>query len=142
MSKKVNIDVESIVYNFNEGGSTLSDLAVGFNVSVRTLTRKLKDNGYIFDRAINKYILQDNVLRETISKESLSNDDNGVTIKNVNRTYLIPENLDRALKIKASVEGTNVNDIIVDVLMANIEDMYFVDNFKHLLKNSIKSKND
>lgn len=129
----------NIVKMFNEEGLNLQDIAQKVGVSKSTVQRRLVADGWQYNKKTSKY--EKNVSRETIenaSNETINNESNipsetinnesnidSETINIVNRTYGIPEDIDRALKIKCAIEGKKVIDIVREALKNAIEPKYF-----------------
>lgn len=133
------MDILEIVKMCNDEGMNLQKIGEMMGISKSTVQRKLVKSGWHYDRKSGKYINKNNIVSDTTNK---TNDENSIkndtvskdiqgdntaseTINIVNRTYGIPEDIDRALKIKAAVEGKKVIDIIRDILKQNIERKYF-----------------
>jgi len=142
-----------IVKMYNEENLGLKEIAERIGSSKSTIQRKLVKDGWKYNRKANKY--ETNVSRETIvseinvsnettnnetnvshettnietnvSRETIKNETNvsDETINIVNRTYGIPQEIDRALKIKCAIEGVKVIDIVREALKNAIEPKYF-----------------
>jgi len=136
------MEIVDIVKLYNEDGLGLKEIAEKINSSKSTVQRKLKNDGWQYNRKENKY--EKNVSRETtnietnVSRETIDNGDNVIntttnnennvsreTIEVVNRTYGIPSDLDRALKIKCAIEGKKAVDIVREALKNAVEQKYF-----------------
>ena len=143
----------NIVKMFNEENLTLKEIAEKVGISKSTLQRRIVADGLQYNRKTNKYETnipnlnvngetnipngtennETNVSRETIKKATnvsngtINNETNIVdeTINIVNRTYGIPEDIDRALKIKCAIEGKKVIDIVREALKNAVEQKYF-----------------
>lgn len=126
-----------IVKFYNEDGMSLSAIGTKIGKSKSTVLRILVKAGYTFNKSTGKY--ETNVSRETINSDNniinqennSNNVDNNVSCKTikkdklVNRTYSIPEKIDKALKIKAVIEGKDAVEIVREALRSFIEDKYF-----------------
>jgi uncharacterized protein YjcR len=147
------METNNIVKMYNEEGLGLKEIAEKLGSSKSTIQRKLVKDGWKFNRKANKYEInvsdettnnETNVSRETInngvsavdetinnetnvSRETINNETNvsDETINIVNRTYGIPQEMDRALKIKCAIEGKKAVDIVREALKNAIEPKYF-----------------
>lgn len=136
------MDTINVVKMFNEDGLGLKEIAEKVNISKSTIQRNLIKAGYQYNRKANKYEI--NISDETINNgnnvetkdvNTDTNVTNGTTnietnvsretIDIVNRTYGIPSDIDRALKIKCAIEGTKVVDIVREALKNAVDPKYF-----------------
>lgn len=122
------IKVEKVAEMYNNGMS-LKSIADNIGTSKSTVQRKLTKNGYILNKITKKY--ENNVSVETIINENTVLNKTNVsreTNKNeniVNRTYAINEKIDKAMKLKAIIEGKKPIDIVREALESYIEGKYF-----------------
>lgn len=144
------METTNIVKMFNEENLTLKDIAEKVGMSKSTVQRRLVADGWKYNNKTGKYEkningeTSNNVSRETLNTETNSNSEtinnetnvnNGTintetnvsreTINIVNRTYGIPEDIDRALKIKCAIEGKKAVDVVREALKNVIEPKYF-----------------
>lgn len=136
---------------YNNENLSLKDIAEKLGSSRSTVQRCLVNNGWYYDKSSKKYVLNEtnnianNDLRETIettengshetvksnvSRETLDFNNNVshetiVSHETVVRTYSIPKNLDKALKIKCAIEDKNAVDVVREALLKYVEDKYF-----------------
>lgn len=111
------MDIVAIVKKLNEG-STMEIESNQLGISRRTLQRRLKENGYIYDRDIKKYV---NV---NCDKE----DNLQIKIENnisLNRTYSIDADNYKALRFKAAIEVKDMSTIVNEALRNYIEEKYY-----------------
>ena len=106
-----------IVDMYNNGKS-LQQISVELGVSKKTIQKRLSDFGFQYDRLEKKYI---KVLENIEGLEEAKTSKNVI----VNRTFVLPQNISIALKLKASVEGKTVTTILKDILQNAIEPKYF-----------------
>jgi len=121
------IKIESIVEMYNNG-MKLQGIAENIGSSKSAIQRKLVKNGYIFNKITRKY--ENNVSIETINQEKVVSHKTNVSSatsysKNiVNRTYAISEEIDKAIKLKAIIEGKKTIDIVREALESYVESKY------------------
>lgn len=121
-----------IVRMYNEDGLSLSEIGDKIGKSKSTVQRMLTSNGWHYDKVNKKYLNESyNVSNSAIvtdSNKNLNQSNNNDSIKIVNRTYGIPSDIDRALKIMCALEGRNAVDIVRESLRNSIDEKYF--NYK------------
>lgn len=125
-----------IVRMYNEDGLSLSEIGDKIGKSKSTVQRMLTSNGWHYDKVNKKYLnvsnnISNNISNNTIvtvSNNNLNQSNNNNSIKIVNRTYGIPSDIDRALKIMCALEGRNAVDIVREALRNSIDEKYF--NYK------------
>lgn len=127
---------------YNDEGLSLSAIGDKLSRSKSAISNRLAKGGYIRSKLTGKY--EKNVSCETseeqlnietnVSNETNNNGNKGDSKTNVssktieemvNRTYLIGSKIDKAMKIKAAVEGKKTIDIVKEALKAYIEQKYF-----------------
>lgn len=123
------MEVNEILKMYNEDGLTLVEIAGKLSSSKSTISRVLRDNGYVFNKELKQYIHEsvntensksiNNVSRETI------NTGNNKSVNTVKCTFDLPSDLARALKVKSAVEGSKMVDIVKKALEKVIEKKYF-----------------
>lgn len=143
----------NIIKMYNDENLGLKEIAERVGSSKSTIQRKLIKDGWQYNRKANKYEI--NVSRETlnnetnVSHETINNETNvsdkskndktnvsretiniesnvlDETTNIVNRTYGIPKDIDRALKIKCAIEGKKVIDLVREALKNAIDPKYF-----------------
>jgi len=122
MSNKVILEkeqIQNIVTRLNNTSCTIEDIALELGVNRKTITRKINEQGYVYNRSEAKYeCLNAPVEKKPIGRPQLDEE----VIK---KTYAIPTYLDKALRRKAIEEDKTVTDIIKEILQANIEEIYF-----------------
>jgi len=106
-----------IVYMYNNGKS-LEQISEELGVSKRTIQKRLSDLGFQYDRLEKKYI---KVLENIEGLEETKTNKNVI----INRTFVLPQNISIALKLKATLEGKTVTNILKDILQNAIEPKYF-----------------
>lgn len=111
-----NIEIADM-YN---GGKTLEQISVELGVSKRTIQRRLTDSGFKYVRVEKKYI---KVSEGKDLEEKNKNNENENVI--VNRTFALPQDIAIALKLKATLEGKTVTDLLREILQNSIEPRYF-----------------
>lgn len=117
------METMSIVNMYNNEKMSLQEIGEKIGASKSTIQRRLSSDGWKYDKVSKKYVnIDDNKNNETIKQESNIENE---TINIVNRTYGIPEDIDRALKIKSAIEGKKVIDVVREALRNAIEDKYF-----------------
>lgn len=121
-----------IAHMYNEDGLSLSEIGEKIGKSKSTVQRMLKSNGWYYDKSTKKYFIKsNNVSNDSIlndSNKNLNQSNNDDSIRIVNRTYGIPSDIDRALKIMCALEGRNAVDIVREALRNSIDKKYF--NYK------------
>lgn len=112
-----------IVNMYNNDGLSLAKIGEKVGKSKSTVQRMLITDGWYYDKETKKYFhTVDNVVNETIKAiDNVSRE----TIKIVNRTYGIPSDVDRALKIMCAIEGKNAVDVVREALRNAIDEKYF-----------------
>lgn len=134
---------DKIANMYNNEGLSLRQIGEKLGISRSTVQRKLTNNGWQYDKNKSKYIninkknenLQTSAkvdeensdsrnlkIKESDSRTMVENND--IEIKTVSRTYAISEQIDRAIKIKAAIEGKKPIDIVREALNKYIEDKY------------------
>jgi IS30 family transposase len=124
------MDIQKAVKMYNEEGKRLEDIAKELNVGKSTVSKALKNNGYILNKAIKQYI-QGSV--EQYTQETI-NTGNNKTINTVPRetintakcTFDLPIDLATALKVKSSVERVKMVKIVEKALRNVVESKYFI----------------
>lgn len=122
------LETSKIVDMYNNGMS-LQKIGENIGSSKSTIQRKIAKDGYILNKNTKKYEIK--VSNETINQENNVSHKTNVsreTIKNeniVNRTYAISERMDKAMKLKAIIEGKKPIDIVREALESYIEGKYF-----------------
>ena len=106
-----------IVYMYNNGKS-LEQISEELGVSKRTIQKRLSDLGFQYDRLEKKYI---KVLENIEGLEETKTNKNVI----INRTFVLPQNISIALKLKATFEGKTITNILKDILQNAIEPKYF-----------------
>lgn len=128
---------------YNNEGLSLRQIGEKLGMSRSTVQRKLINNGWKYDKSISKYINtnEKNELLQTSAKVAEKNSDSreleikksdnrtmvendDIGLKTVNRTYAISEQIDRAIKIKAAIEGKKPIDIVRKALENYIDKKY------------------
>lgn len=106
-----------IVDMFNNGKS-LEQISEELGVSKRTVQKRLSNLGFQYDRLEKKYV---KVLENIEGLEETKTNKNVI----INRTFVLPQNISIALKLKATLEGKTVTNILKDILQNAIEPKYF-----------------
>lgn len=122
---------KEIANMYNNDGLSLSEIGKKIGKSKSTVQRILTSCGWHYDKQSKKYLYTiDNSTNNTIKQEKNKNlnDVSNDTIKIVNRTYSIPSDIDRALKIKCALENRSAVDIVREALRNSIDEKYF--NYK------------
>jgi DNA-binding transcriptional regulator LsrR (DeoR family) len=115
------MEIFDIVHLYNSEKMTLKQIGERYGVSKSTIQRRLTDAGCKYNKEEGKYIYivdSDNHIQkevEEIQKDTVF----------INRTYNIPEEIDKALKLKAILEGKTVVEILREILKNGIEPKYF-----------------
>lgn len=119
------MDIVAIVNSLNDG-STMENESSNLGISRRTLQRRLKENGYIYNRDTKKYINlncdKEENLQIKIEDNVIENNINNVS---VNRTYSIDEDNYKALRFKSAVEVKDMSTIVNEALRNYIEQKYY-----------------
>lgn len=122
------LETSKIVEMYNNGMS-LQKIGENIGLSKSTIQRKIAKDGYILNKITKKY--ENNVSIETINKENTVSHKTNVssatsdTANIVNRTYAISTKIDKAMKLKAIIEGKKPIDVVREALEAYIEAKYF-----------------
>lgn len=116
------MNINDMVELFNNG-FTLTEIGKKVGCSKSTIQRNIAKGGWILDKKTNKYI--NNVSRETIENDNNVSRETTINGNIVNRTYGIPSDLDKALKIKCAIEGTNATEVVRKALSDVVEQKYF-----------------
>lgn len=99
--KKKTIPIDEIIELINNKKLTKKEACKRWNVSGKTFTRIVKDNGYIYNQTNKKY-----------EKEGQGKDPQDL----FKITYLIPKELHKALKLQAVFEGNTATEVIIKAL--------------------------
>lgn len=131
-------EIHKIVQMLNNDKTIkLDDIAAEYKVSKKTIARRIKEIGYIYNRVNGLYemgFIEDNAPKVE-NKPELQHESKKTMNKvgrpaldgeYVKRTYTIPKELDRALRIKAAVEDKKVSDILREALEL------YVGNYKNI----------
>lgn len=113
--KKKTIPIDEIIELINNKKLTKKEACKRWNVSGKTFTRIIKDNGYIYNQTNKKY--------ERIGQGEKPQDLFKIT-------YLIPKELHKALKLQAVFESTTATEVIIKAL-----EEYISDQTKDLARN-------
>lgn len=119
--------IAEIVRKFNEEGIKKSELAAMYGTSEKTLQRRIKDFGWTYDNKINKYIkandnredAQPQVLKVKVTKVNKAAGRPAAKtegVEYVKRTYNIPKELDKKLKIRAIEEDITTTELLQKIL--------------------------
>lgn len=113
---------------YNEEGMTLKEIGEKLNISKSTVQRKLVNNGFKFNKSTGKYEYDEKIDKSpnatlAIEKHDIVNYDETGN-KKVYRTYWIDDKIDRAIKIKAAIEGKKPIDIVRKALENYIDKKY------------------
>jgi len=119
MEKEFNI--EDVINKFNQEGIKKSDIAAIYGISEKTLQRRIKEFGYKYDQKANKYIKVDDVAEVKEEKKKPLKAVGRPKAKSegvqyVKRTYNIPKELDKKLKIAAIEEDTTTTELLIKIL--------------------------
>lgn len=106
-------------------GFKMQDEADKLGISKRTLQRRLKAEGFIYDSETKKYIKEVN--GEDIKDILIVSENSGknTTMSSANRSFTVQDDIHRALKLKAVLEETDMSKIVNDALKQFIESKYF-----------------
>lgn len=121
------LETSKIVEMYNNGLS-LQKIGETIGLSKSTIQRKVAKEGYILNKTTKKY--ENNISIETINQEKPVSHKTNVSSatsysKNiVNRTYAISEEIDKAIKLKAIIEGKKTIDIVRAALESYVESKY------------------
>lgn len=123
------MDIQQIVKMYNVEGKTVENIAKELEVGKSTISRHLKENGWVLDRTSKQYVQQtelpvNNETRNTGNKEKVNNVSRE-TMKTVKCTFELPSHLAKALKIKSAVEGVKMVKLVEKILFDSIESKYF-----------------
>ena len=113
--KKKTIPIDEIIELINNKKLTKKEACKRWNVSGKTFTRIVKDNGYIYNQTNKKY-------------ERVGQGENPQDLFKI--TYLIPKELHKALKLQAVFESTTATEVIIKAL-----EEYISDQTKDLARN-------
>lgn len=118
---------------YNQDNLTLVQIAEKVGLSKSTVQRRLTSDGWRFNKETGKYVYTVDYLSSSVQstvQNEVSQEKVQPTgkIEIVNRTYGIPVDIDRALKIKCAIEGKNATDIVREALRGVIEEKYY--NYK------------
>jgi hypothetical protein len=113
----VNMKNIEIVDMYNNG-KLLVQISEELGVSKRSVQRRLSHLGFQYDRLEKKNI---KVLENIEGLEETKTNKNVI----INRTFALPQNISIALKLKATLEGKTVTNILKDILQNAIEPKYF-----------------
>ena len=113
--KKKTIPIDEIIELINNKKLTKKEACKRWNVSGKTFTRIVKDNGYIYNQTNKKY-------------ERVGQGENPQDLFKI--TYLIPKELHKALKLQAVFAGTTATEVIIKAL-----EEYISDQTKDLARN-------
>ena len=126
------MNVFDLAKMYNDEGLSLKEIGEKVGLSKSTVQRRLNSEGWKFDKVTGKYVcMVDNLSQEVDAKlvpesgKVVTIEKNQMSEKIINRTYGIPEDLDRELKIKCAIEGTNATQIVREALKKVVEDKYF-----------------
>lgn len=98
---KKEIPINEIVELINNKKLTKKEACSRWDISGKTFTRIIKDNGYIYNQTNKKY-----------EKEGQAEDPQDL----FKITYLIPKELHKALKLQAVFEGKTATEVIIKAL--------------------------
>ena len=102
---KKEIPIVEIVELINNKKLTKKEACERWNISGKTFTRIIKDNGYVYNQTNKKY--------EKEGKQEEPQDLFKIT-------YLIPKELHKALKLQAVFEGKTATEVIIKALESYI----------------------
>lgn len=121
------LETSKIVDMYNNGMS-LQKIGESIGLSKSTIQRKVAKEGYILNKTTKKY--ENNVSIETINQEKVVSHKTNVSSATsyseniVNRTYAISQEIDKAIKLKAILEGKKTIDIVREALESHVESKY------------------
>lgn len=121
------LETSKIVEMYNNGMS-LQKIGESIGLSKSTIQRKVAKEGYILNKTTKKY--ENNISIETINQEKPVSHKTNVSSATsysqniVNRTYAISEEIDKAIKLKAIIEGKKTIDIVREALESYVESKY------------------
>lgn len=121
------LETSKIVEMYNNG-SSLQKIGESIGLSKSTIQRKVAKEGYILNKITKKY--ENNISIETINQEKPVSHKTNVSSATsysqniVNRTYAISEEIDKAIKLKAIIEGKKTIDIVREALESYVESKY------------------
>lgn len=113
--------VAEIVKKFNDEGIKKSELAAMYGTSEKTLQRRIRDFGYQYNARTNKYIKVDTGAEEQPKKVVVKVEKKKAAgrpaakvkgVEYVKRTYNIPKELDKKLKIRAIEEDLTTTELL------------------------------
>ena len=121
------LETSKIVDMYNNGMS-LQKIGESIGLSKSTIQRKVAKEGYILNKITKKY--ENNISIETINQEKPVSHKTNVSSATsyseniVNRTYAISQEIDKAIKLKAILEGKKTIDIVREALESHVESKY------------------
>lgn len=121
------VETIKLVEMYNNGMS-LQKIAENIGWSKSKVQRKLVKDGYILNKVTKKY--ENNISIETIDNEKIVPHKTNVSSATsyseniVNRTYAISQEIDKAIKLKAIIEGKKTIDIVREALESHVESKY------------------
>lgn len=121
------LETSKIVEMYNNGMS-LQKIGESIGLSKSTIQRKVAKEGYILNKTTKKY--ENNISVETINQEKPVSHKTNVSSATsysqniVNRTYAISQEIDKAIKLKAIIEGKKTIDIVREALESYVESKY------------------
>lgn len=121
------LETSKIVDMYNNGMS-LQKIGESIGLSKSTIQRRITKDGYVLNKITKKY--ENNVSIETINQEKAVSHKNNVSSATryseniVNRTYAISQEIDKAIKLKAIIEGKKTIDIVREALENYVESKY------------------
>jgi len=128
------MNILEVINKYNNENMSLKEIGLIFGKSKSTVQRLIAKEGYVLNKDLGKYVKENEELEHQLIEDSefvafrLQDGTNNFEQhiqKFVSRTYSIPEQFDRALKVKSAIEGLTVSDILRDILQKNIEQKYF-----------------
>lgn len=120
------MDIQKVVKMYNEENKTLEQIGKQLNTSKTTLSRVLKNNGWVLDKSIKQYI---HGTVNTGNNKSVNTETHipREAINTVKCTFDLPIDLVTALKVKSSVERMKMVRIVEKTLRDSIESKYFIE---------------
>jgi IS30 family transposase len=122
------MDIQKVVKMYNENKMTLEQIGKELNTSKTTLSRVLKNNGWVLDKTVKQYTCKSVNTENNISLETINTGNNikNKTVNTVKCTFDLPIDLVTALKVKSSVERVKMVKILEKTLRDSIESKYFI----------------
>lgn len=122
------MDLQKVVKMYNEENKTLEQIGKELGTSKTTLSRVLKNNGWVLDKSVKQYICKSINTGNNISVETINTVNNikNKTVNTVKCTFDLPIDLLTALKVKSSVERIKMVKIVEKTLRDSIESKYFI----------------